>query len=334
MATKKPVIHADDHRPDWHPDGPGSDPANWLPEPVGGGCNCGMVISSDYVNQPLYAFDTDGNPSFTFVRSDLWHPIDMAFDHWNNIYVVNNNLGTTRFPIYKFNHQGIYLASFGTAGNGNADERCDHPTGMCLDAAGNLYIVDGANNRIQQWDSFGSYVAKWGTTGTGNGQFNFQSGGTFASIAYDGTYLYVTDPGNHRVQKFSTAGVYQTQWGTTGVTSGKFTQPNGIAVALDGTIYVVDDGWNPGTGGTRSRVQHFTNTGTYIDEYDSATYGTGDGEFEHPNGIDIDSDGNIYVADEYNSRIQKFDSSFVYVAQFALPNQNQGIAVRPNAVPV
>lgn len=295
-----------------------------------------LVVTGDssYPGQ-MYGRDQDGAVVFTINMDaavpggDLRHPIEYAFDASANIYVVSNNPGTTRYPVYKFDSAGNYITHYGVAGNGTADGQCKNPTGMCLDSSGNMYIVDSGNNRIQKWDSAGAFVMKWGSGGTGDGQFNFFGGLGFSNIAYDGTYLYVSDTRNYRIQKFDTSGNFIAKWGSNGIGSGQFSTLNGLAVAPDGSIWVVDDNWNPGTGGTRSRLQHFSNTGTYLGEYDSPAYSTANGCFEHPNDIGFDSAGNAYVCDEYNDRVQKFDSSMTYVTQWTLSGGfvNQGIGV-------
>ncbi len=292
-----------------------------------------MVTGDSTFPNMMYAYDLAGTLQFSFNMdsavpdADLRHPIKYAFDSAGNIYVVSLNPGTTRHPLYKFDPTGSYLAQLGVAGNGSANGQCNKPLGLCFDASDNMYIVDTVNTRIQKWDSSGTYVSKWGTSGSGDGQFNFLGGNVYSYIAFDGTYLYVGDNGNRRIQKFDTSGTFITKWGSVGTGNGQFTTLNGVAVASDGTIWVVDDDWVSGT--TRSRIQHFSNTGTYLGEYDSPVYGAGDGEFEHPNDIAIDADGNIYVADEYNFRIQKFDSSMTWISTFPVTGGGfpQGVGV-------
>lgn len=294
---------------------------------AGGCCNHGVVITDDSAGTKImYATDFDGVPQFNFKHVDLIHPIDIAFDTWNNIYVVNNAPGTTKYPVFKFNSAGSFIAGLGTVGNGSANGQCSGPTGICTDASDNLYIVDAGNDRIQKWDSDGNYISKWGTTGSGNNQFNFSTG-NYQYICCDGTYLYVTDNGNDRVKKMTLSGVYVGEWGTAGTGDGQFTLANGIDVGPGGDIYVVDD-----QAGSGSRLQKFDNTGSFLSKTTFA-FGSGDGEMSGPNAVGIDEDGNIYVADEGNLRVQKFDPAGAFVAKFAeLPGNPQGIAVRPGAV--
>jgi DNA-binding beta-propeller fold protein YncE len=82
------------------------------------------------------------------------------------------------------------------------------------------------------------FVRKWGTSGTGDGQFD---GPWSVAVAPDGS-VYVVDRNNHRIQKFTSEGVFVTKWGTVaeGTGDGEFGHPNGVAVAPDGSIYVAD----------------------------------------------------------------------------------------------
>ena len=76
-----------------------------------------------------------------------------------------------------------------------------------------------------------------------------------------------------------------------------FQNPSDLAIALDGSVYVVDSGNN--------RIQQFSAQGEFILSWGNE--GTGDGQFNQPQGISIAPDGNVYVSDTKNNRIQKFD---------------------------
>ena len=71
-----------------------------------------------------------------------------------------------------------------------------------IDFAGNIYVADKGNNRIQKFTSAGAFVTMWGTFGSGDGQFNNPQG-----VAVDGAgNVYVADTNNDRIQKFDSSG--------------------------------------------------------------------------------------------------------------------------------
>jgi len=136
------------------------------------------------------------------------------------------------------------------------------------------------------------FSLKWGTQGTGDGEFNRPPS---IAVAPDGS-VYVADMSNSRIQKFTSEGVFVSNWGTYGSNDGEFDFPIAIAVAPDGSVYVADM--------SNFRIQKFTSAGVFVSQW--GTYGTGDGEFQYPGGVAVASDGSVYVADRNNDRIQKF----------------------------
>ena len=108
--------------------------------------------------------------------------------------------------------------------------------------------------------------------------------------------VFVADNNNYRIQKFTSAGTYITQWGGPGSGNGQFGFPVRVASDAGGTVYVVDNG--------NARVEAFTSDGAYITQW--GTYGTATGKFANPIGIAVDRSGDTYVADTDNFRIQEF----------------------------
>ena len=72
------------------------------------------------------------------------------------------------------------------------------PTGVAVDASGNVYVVDVVTNRVQKFTSDGAYILSMGVLWLGDGQFYYPRG-----IAVDASgNVYVADTYNHRIQKF------------------------------------------------------------------------------------------------------------------------------------
>jgi len=191
------------------------------------------------------------------------------------------------------------------------------PQDLAVDSAGNVYVTDYGNRRIQKFDNDGNFLHTWGIKGSGNGQFQAPTG-----ITVGGDSVYVLDNDLNRVQKFDTVGKYITQWGGKGQGPGQFMLPQGIAVDSFGDVYVVDTG--------NSRIQKFTSNGTYLLSW--GTSGLENGQFLNPRGIAADAQGSVYVSDSGNNRIQKFTADGVFIKIFDVSSGSslrypQGLAV-------
>jgi len=184
------------------------------------------------------------------------------------------------------------------------------PSGVAVDGSGNFYVADSDNNRIQKFDSNGTFLATWGSEGSGNGQFSWPRG-----IAVDVSgMVYVADRGNNRIQKFDSNGAFLATWGSYGPRAGQFDWPCGIAVDGSGMVYVADAG--------NHRIQKFDSNGAFWATWGS--YGSGDGQFSWPRGIAVDVSGMVYVADTENHRIQKFDSNGALLATWVSSGSGDG----------
>lgn len=203
------------------------------------------------------------------------------------------------------------------------DERVPVPYGITIDLAGNVYIVDDANNRIQKFDSRGNLITQWGRGGTrkwgeidraidrAEGRFSRPRG-----VAVDsGGYIYVADSGNNRIQKFDSNGTFITQWGGPGSGEGEFKQPTDVAVDSRGYIYVADSG--------NDRIQKFDGNGAFIARWGSN--GSGDGQFNVPMAVATDSFRNVYVADSRNKRVQIFESNGTFITKLAGTGTGKGL---------
>ncbi len=141
-------------------------------------------------------------------------------------------------------------------------------------------------------DDGAPFVSMWGSLGAEPGQFV----GPFDVAVDREGFVYVTDPGNHRVQKFTRDGTFVLQWGSQGPGPGEFVKPTGIAIGPNDTLYVSDY--------FTDTVQQFTREGRFLRSWGKS--GKQPGEFDSPAGLAVGHDGAIYVTDEYNFRIQKF----------------------------
>ena len=87
---------------------------------------------------------------------------------------------------------------------GGGNRRFRNPRGIALDRAGNVYVADTGNHRVQVFSDDGAFLRKWGSMGSGDAQFSSPDG-----IALDIVgNVYVADTGNDRVQVFSPTGEF------------------------------------------------------------------------------------------------------------------------------
>jgi len=131
----------------------------------------------------------------------------------------------------------------GAAGDGPGD--FEHPEGVAVDAAGDVYVADTGNDRVVELSPAGTVLAEWGSQGTGDGRFRSPTG-----VAVDAAGdVYVVDRENDRVQVFAPGGRFLAKWGVRGDGVGELSQPTAVAVGCEGAVYVADTNNN--------RVQRF-----------------------------------------------------------------------------
>src|SRR5690606_658690 len=107
--------------------------------------------------------------------------------------------------------------------------------------------------------------------------------------------FYIADHRTSRVQKLDPNGSFIQSIGSRGKGAGKLLRIN--AIAVNGSLLLVTDT-------DHHRIAAFNTTGTFIKHWGSL--GSGNGQFNFPQGIAFDSAGNVYVADTFNHRIQVF----------------------------
>jgi uncharacterized protein (TIGR03663 family) len=194
----------------------------------------------------------------------------------------------------------------------------NHPRGLAVGPANNLYVVDSDNNRIQVFDIEGNLLSQWGsncnlatgsgcTTPEGYGQFQEPWG---IAVGPDGR-VYVADTWNHRIQVFDAEGHFLAAWGSYGQSNSATTMlygPRDVAVDASGRVFVTDTG--------NKRVLVFDQDGIFVDQFGQE--GAGPGQFSEPVGIAVDGEGNIYVADTWNQRVEVFDPDLNYLREWSV----------------
>ncbi len=203
---------------------------------------------------------------------------------------------------------------FGWGGSGTGSGQFSGAAGIALDNAGNVYVVDSSNHRVQVFDDAGNFLRAWGGFGQGFGQLAFPFG-----IAVDSAGdVYVSEAFNHRVQKFDSAGnfigVVGFFTGMPGNGPGEFNSPSGLAVDGADNLYVAD--------AENHRIQKFSRGGAFLRQWGAP--GSADGRFQFPRAVAVGSNGNVFVADTGLHRIQKFDSDGNFLAKWGMFGPSTG----------
>lgn len=218
-------------------------------------------------------------------------------------------------PVFQFHWLVSTLAGSTQGYVDGAAAKFNSPSGITVDAAGNLYVTDYLNHLIRKVSPEGMVSTLAGTVvGIEDGppataKFYFPNG---AAVDQQGN-VFVSDEGSTRIRKLTSAGVTTTfAGGTPGLLNGtsttaRFSNPSGIALDAQGTIYVADQ--------FNHCIRKITPAGV-VTTLAGSTAGAADGtgtaaQFQRPVGVVVDKTGNVFVADLFNHRIRKITSDGV-----------------------
>ncbi len=228
---------------------------------------------------------------------------------------------------------GSVSTSGANDGSGLAAQFSD-PTGLAMDANGNLYLADNQNHTIRKLapDATVSTLAgQSGVAGSADGTGTNALFSNPSGLVVDGTgNIYVTDTGNHTLRRISPGGAVVTlagMAGESGPTNGpgnlaRFNSPLGIALDKSGVLYVADSG--------NHAIREVTPAGMVTTlagllENWGSTDGTGGGAlFNSPTGVAVDSAGNVFVSDSNNHTISKITPAGVVTTWAGLAGADGG----------
>ena len=208
------------------------------------------------------------------------------------------------------------------------------------DAAGNIYVAGYKTNEIVKFAANGTCISKWGGTGTTPGKFRTPYGIDTGIDPVTGQELvYVADGLNNRMQAFTTAGVFVTEFGSFGEPDqvGTFTTMRRVALDKTGTGHV----WSADLWGNRIERWDRTSTGFTYNRTngDVMPEPTGTAVFHEPRGMAFTPSGDLWVADTVHHSFQRFNGNGNLIStcgqraaegtQLGQYNWPRGIAVDP-----
>jgi len=169
--------------------------------------NNGTVLVVDTGNHRIQEFSEDGDFIMQFGTSgtskgQFISPVGITLDSESNIYVSD----PASNKITKFDSSGNYIKTFGP----NSGGLPIRPNGIQIDPEGNLYVADGDNNRVLRLDPEGLTLTTFGSMGIAEGQFKIAKDLTLDKFGN----LFIIDTNGHRIQKFATPLVVETQQAT------------------------------------------------------------------------------------------------------------------------
>ena len=250
----------------------------------------------------------DGGPA---TEAQLYYPTGITVDSTGNVYISDTRNNRVR----KVDNAGVITTFAGTGEEGPFEDRREigdggpatsarlsRPVGLSFDADGNLYVTDPGNSRIRRIDTEGVITTFAGSERSFSGDEGPAAEAQFSlplgfEIDVDGNF-YITDLyyDRNRIRKVDTEGIVTTIAETASI--------GGVTVGSDGSVYIseLDVG----------RVFRLDPFGGFSIIAGSAKSGfSGDGgparqaQLDEPSGLEVDADGNVYIADSKNNRIRK-----------------------------
>ena len=320
----------------------------------------GDLLVVDTLNYRIERFSSSGAfiskfGSYGAANGQFQYPRGIAVDAAGNIWVSDAGQGR----LQKFNSSGTFLQAVATKGSGTG--QLGEPVGIDVAPSGDIWVADWQNNRISIFSAAGAFIKSLGSTGTGDGQFKgpadvdvdklgnvwvadynnqrvqqvdlvgqfkskFGTSGMPVAVGADSKgHLWIPDNIANNVQQWQVPierPAFISAFGSVGSADGKLQAPGGVALGIDGTIWVVDK--------TNNRIQHFDSAGNFLGKFGSA--GSGDGLFNRPTAIAVDRDGDLLVTDASNNRVQKFSREGQFLSKFGTAGTGNGQFSSPEGI--
>jgi DNA-binding beta-propeller fold protein YncE len=214
---------------------------------------------------------------------EMAYPRAIAGAADGTFFVVDRAARVQHFDA-NFNHLGGWRMPEWAAGK---------PVGLTVGPDGHLWVADTHYHRVIVYDFAGREVKRFGTRGSGPGEFDLVT-----DVAFDAAgNVYVSEYGeNNRVQVFDRDLKFLRTFGRLGPGDGELSRPQSLAIVGD-VLYVTDS--------CNHRVAKFSLAGDWLGQLGGT--GSNPGEYRFPYGLDVDDEGKLLVAEFGNNRVQRID---------------------------
>ncbi|KAA3636398.1 MAG: hypothetical protein DWP92_09575, partial [Armatimonadetes bacterium] len=265
----------------------------------------GSIIAADTGGDRVVKYSAGGTQVWSYGSfganpvGGLDNPRDVGVDSLGNVYIAD----TGNFRIIKVNSSGVYQDVW----TGAPGDPIGSPMGVTV-TNDVVYVADAGQKKVRIFDTDGNQTATFG----GSGLCVF-SAIRDVDVASTGDF-YIANYLEHNMLRMSSTGACLGQWGSQGTGQSQFKAPYGVRVATDPTfgesVYVADS--------NNDRVQVFDLTGAYLGEVGTTGTNTQPGTHTELRRVAVAADGDIWTADLWGWRLQRFDrtgSGWVFAQQ-------------------
>ena len=282
-----------------------------------------LLLEQNYIFLTKWGSKGDKDGQFNY-------PVSLTTNKLEDIYVSDSNNNC----IQKFDSNGTFIKKWGS--KGNTDRKFNYPLGITINPAGNVFVADFWNDCIKEFDSNGTFIKKFSNYYQINKPSRISvdpAGNIF--IINGGSSIIKLDPNSnglkeividmptlgyckfHSIESKSMDFFYVVS--EIALISGKF-------IDVDSMGQIIPNSYEP------CILKVSLSTGNIITKWGSK--GIGDGQFNNPTDIAIDSIGNIYVTDTGNNRIQKFNFNGTFITKWGSKGDKDGQFSNPCGITV
>ncbi|MDE2475926.1 MAG: hypothetical protein KGO48_12815 [Alphaproteobacteria bacterium] len=263
---------------------------------------CGAQGCSANNIAPIFEIGSNGKTMKNFGAGEFASAHGIAVDKDGNVWGADFQAKDGKgMQVIKFSADGKVLLKLGKAGQaGMGNDEFNQPTGVAQLSNGDIVIIEGHGSKLNKsrvdiYNKDGKYLTSFASHGTGDGQLTEPH-----AVAVDRQdHIYVADRTSNRINVYDRSGKLLASWK-------QFGRPSGVFVDKNDMIYVADsqsnDKTNPGCKmGIRIGSVKDGKVMYYIPPPADAS-----DKLPPPEGIAVDSHGNIYAAAVQRQEIEKF----------------------------